>query len=366
MDGEFINGWIYEEGKIIKKSRKNNSRPNGRVMLPVDPQEYVTYVTTWYERYCNIHHDGSQTCSEWHYLYQTSVTYCPVNNEVGGGGVEYVTTTVDCAGVTNGTAYIGECGVCIGGITGLISCKDPCAERIALSNQLNNSTLSNHNSEILSNTIASGNEYGAEKNLQSLSQTNWNNYVNTPVRTNNHSNRFQPNFSWNSTQGYTIGVSHGHPSGGGPSPSDAIWAISNLNNPSLLASGDIQFYKDNVSTTMVTNQGIFVIAPLDWTSLQARFNEFHSSYYTHNVYLTTENTMNDDYRDLAWQYQLANPYASYQDITAFALMAIFEGAINLYFASPGSMYFTPLEIYLAMKVASIPCNGQSNPPIPID
>lgn len=64
------------------------------------------------------------------------------NNDDGGSLIEK--PNYDCARILNGSAYIGECGVCIGGTTGILSCLDlidnlegyPCAQNLL--NQLPN------------------------------------------------------------------------------------------------------------------------------------------------------------------------------------------------------------------------------------
>jgi len=67
----------------------------------------------------------------------------------GGGGGDSNPANYDCANVLNGSAYIGDCGICIGGTTGISSCADiindlkdyPCASNLL-------SQLPNLNNEI--------------------------------------------------------------------------------------------------------------------------------------------------------------------------------------------------------------------------
>lgn len=95
-EGNFINGWKYENGKITRKSSKSGgmTKTTKRVgtgsavslMAPPDPGPVncTTYETDWYERTCTEYTDGSVSCTPWEYLYTTYQTYC--ENPGGGGG----------------------------------------------------------------------------------------------------------------------------------------------------------------------------------------------------------------------------------------------------------------------------------------
>ena len=93
----------------------------------------VLSVITYVNDYPTYHYE--EVC-------ETDDQYPDVIDEVddtgGGGGGNSEPAIYDCAGVLNGAAYIGECGKCIGGTTGLNSCADiidslqnfPCAQSL--------------------------------------------------------------------------------------------------------------------------------------------------------------------------------------------------------------------------------------------
>lgn len=83
VNGEFINGWQYEDGRIIKQSKKTLSSSNtaSKAMPPIDDDDCETYETRWYEQDCEYYTDGSSECTDWFYIGSTYETYC-----TGGGG----------------------------------------------------------------------------------------------------------------------------------------------------------------------------------------------------------------------------------------------------------------------------------------
>ena len=257
----------------------------------------------------------------------------------------------DCAGVIGGNAYLSDCG-CIGGTTDILNCEDPCGEKRKISNEASSTVLNAQNLQILTNTQATGKEYGTERNLTTAFG---NTYFNTLIRTDGQSGSFTPNFSWNSTSGYTIGASHGHPRGAAPSPADASWLYSNLSNPELTSAGigSINHYKSNASVTAVTSTGNYVVTVNDWSALQVQNNAYNSSFYTDGNG-KNQNYMNDNYGAIGNLYLSQNTLASPQEASAYALMAIFGNAIHLYKASAGSTSYVPLKITNG-RVATRPC-----------
>jgi hypothetical protein len=244
--------------------------------------------------------------------------------------------TLDCAGVLGGSAYMADCG-CIGGTTGITVCPpDPCAQKADVKSRASNSIISGQNSQILSNSTT--NEYGTEQNLQTLTGST---YINTTVRNDNNTGTFHPIFKWNSTDGYTVGSSHGHPAGMAPSPADVIWMYQNMANSELIASGNMQFYKDNVSITAVTTNATYVVTVRDWTALQTVFQ--------------SSGTLNADYLDYASDYLNTHSTATNIEASEYALMTLFGGAINFYKAPSNSTNFEPLEINSSNAVSNKPC-----------
>jgi hypothetical protein len=84
ISGRFINGWIYENGRIIASSRSTgDGKQNERAALP---ENCETRETEWYERTCVFYDDYSVECSNWEYVGSTYQTYCSEGGSGGGGG----------------------------------------------------------------------------------------------------------------------------------------------------------------------------------------------------------------------------------------------------------------------------------------
>ncbi len=115
IDGNFINGWKYENGKITGQSKTSSSSPkNNNKEAPVCTTNTVSIYGhwCWYDEYGN-----ASDCGPWEFLYSYSETTCSDYGGSGGGG-GYVPPIKDCAGVPNGTAHFAiPCG-CVGGTTG--------------------------------------------------------------------------------------------------------------------------------------------------------------------------------------------------------------------------------------------------------
>lgn len=367
LQGKFLLGWKFENGKIAKKSTKSVDNDCATCLVVDDGTTTTTcdtYTTDWYERQCTEWSNSTYTCGEWQYIGSTSVTYCNTTSTGGGGYTgPKPADPVDCAGVQNGTAYIGTCGICIGGTTGFTSCKDPCVEKIVLALQADNATITNQNTQIFNQLPSTSNptppEYGTERNLKSATATGLNDYVNTLVRAGSTSS-FTPKFTWNSIDGYTIGAAHSHPGETAPSPGDAVWSFGNLNNPSLTNQSDIDLYMQNVSVTAITKNETFIVTPRVWSELKVLYEEFHASNYI-DANGDHKNYMNDRFRDLAQAY-MRQHNATPATGTAYALMTIFGDAISLYRAPVGSNSFSKLELTNG-QVAEDPCIDNSTPTV---
>lgn len=82
MEGEYINGWAYKQGKIISKTRPIKSSNVARMM----EERCTTTIIDWYERDCTYYYNGNVTCTEWIYTHSTSYTVCEEDDGNGGGG----------------------------------------------------------------------------------------------------------------------------------------------------------------------------------------------------------------------------------------------------------------------------------------
>lgn len=81
LNGEFINGWLYNDGIIIKQSKRELLHTNtASKALPPD-QNCENIEIKWYEQDCFYYTDGTSNCTDWYYIGSSYVNYCP-----GGGG----------------------------------------------------------------------------------------------------------------------------------------------------------------------------------------------------------------------------------------------------------------------------------------
>jgi hypothetical protein len=87
-EGNFVNGWQYEKGKITGKSNKEMtlSNPAGKSLPPGEGGTCQTTEILWFERDCIEYYNGNYECGAWRYLYSTYQTYCIPTGSGGGGG----------------------------------------------------------------------------------------------------------------------------------------------------------------------------------------------------------------------------------------------------------------------------------------
>lgn len=212
--------------------------------------------------------------------------------------------------------------------------KDPCLEKAKVSSKAANPVKAASNNDLLNklndpNPAISANEYGAENKLTTQSGSYYNN---VPTRSYGVPGSFTPNFTWNSTDGYTIGTGHNHPAGMAPSPADVLWMHSMTANAQLNAAGPVgmQTFKDNASITAVTKNGNYVVTVRDWDALK----------YIYQDNSATEAT----YQAKAAEYGRANPSSTFVERSEYALLSLFGNSINLYKAPPGSTNYSPLQL----------------------
>ena len=108
LDGSFINGWKYENGKITmgsnrktkqsKISKRINMNDALSLTAPIDPGpvDCTTYTVVYEERYCIG--DSGDNCTPWMVVGEDDYTYCTGGGGGGGtsggggsGGIEYTT-----------------------------------------------------------------------------------------------------------------------------------------------------------------------------------------------------------------------------------------------------------------------------------
>ena len=96
LDGSFINGWKYEDGKITMSSSKKTkqSKISKRINMsdalsltdPIDPEpvDCSSYTVVYEERYCIG--DSGDNCTPWMYVGEDTYTYCTGGGGTSGGG----------------------------------------------------------------------------------------------------------------------------------------------------------------------------------------------------------------------------------------------------------------------------------------
>jgi hypothetical protein len=376
MDGSFVNGWQYKNGEItgVVTQTAVTGNPaatgtlgvtNPRVHVRVAESCSTTLTTTYWED-CSYYENDTYDQNPFNcYDYTTqglSTSCTPTSTSSGGGSSN---TTPPCNPPSSGAAVEGFRQISdvaappssgSGGIVdqtnqiGTSQCLpatvtpppvdtpktiDPCTQKNTISAIAANAIIAAQNLTILNNTTSTGIEYGTNQNLTSLTS---NTYINTPV-TPGTTDSWSPTFTWNNTNGYTVGFSHGHPGGTGPSPNDVFSLVYNLSEQSLINAGttSMQFYESNAEVNTETTTGNYIVTISSWTAMQ---NSLNTSFSTS----AQQTTFNNNYITYGLDYLTNNPSATDGDAAAYALMMLFPGAINIYYAQPGSTTYAPLTI----------------------
>lgn len=101
LGGRFINGWMYENGKITRRSSDRPARDTTTTATPLDSlavmdpidedQQCYFYVVRHYERYCSYNTGTGDivSCTPWQFTYSESFYYCVEFDlpDGGGGGI---------------------------------------------------------------------------------------------------------------------------------------------------------------------------------------------------------------------------------------------------------------------------------------
>jgi hypothetical protein len=252
------------------------------------------------------------------------------------------------------TTTTSNCSVVVVDSAATDTNSDPCVKKAKINAMAANKTIDSLNAILLADSNSTV-EHGTNENLKA-----WpgNTFLGTNIGTGSASS-FTPVFNWDSTFGFTIGWTHLHPGGTSESPDDIFVMIDNLSNTALQAAGStaIQYYKNNVTMTVVTKNGNFVVTVNDWGQLQTLFTTFKNSPLNTTSGL---NAFDDDYVAKAQAYATANPGAPESEAGAYALMTIFGSSINIFSAPKGSSVYTPLTLKTdaatnKKTVANLPC-----------
>ena len=348
-DGEFKRGYAFGQ--------------NGQVASVSLNSMVIKQISTAREKECYTIAKWGGVGVEGHLVWKIIGydTYCieihdPRNNldqsveqegdDFGGGtgdgpSPEDYTEILDCAGVPGGTAkFSEECKKCIGGTTGIEKCptKNPCDEVKSINQKTQNQQIKDATKAL--SKKPSDKEYGYEDKLVSLGGDK---YKEPNIRSNGkHS--FNINFTWNDTDGYTIGFNHKHTIGTAPSPGDVMSPFTFAYNPVLIRSGQQQFYKDNLTVTTLTDGNVYQITIADWDAIKDIYDK------------NSIDELNKEYQRLGEMYADANNGGtSAMQNSEYALMKLFGSAINLYKREEGAVNFVPYTINKYDNIAKNPC-----------
>ena len=171
-------------------------------------------------------------------------------------------------------------------------------------------------------------EYGTEEVLDSWPNGN---YINKPVRTDPTPSptEFHNDFTWNSTDGFTISLDHEHPDISAPSPADVFLIAYYLKDTELQNAGTsaVDFYKQNISIKVVVANATYIVTVNNWQTLTSMADAYYASQQGHDDAITA--------------YQ--NATTQHADYDA-GFLAYFGDAVNLYKADAGSTNFVPLKL----------------------
>ncbi len=379
LNGSFVNGWQYIDGVVtnaVYEKQVSSTGGNKGVQivngLKLNKQVCdAVQITTYWEDCAYYTNDLTYSNPFDCKYYQTTKIYTscaddgtgggngsestppicpPANTPPGGEPVEVSAkgipkkvrvyqppvTPIDPSGGINppGNPADQPCLIPQPVPTDTVKLKDPCVQKGQIKANAQNANLATENTAVY-NTLLSvdGKEYGAEQNLTSLpanlkSPLMGGNYMNIPVRgstTSSSSDRFEPNFTWDATHGYTIGATHSHPGGSAPSPIDVIFLVTTSNNGALRLAGQsaVDFYKANASVTAVTEDFNYVLTVNDWNGLSAQVNSM------------SVDQIISQFNSLARESGGS---------TEYALISMFGDKISLFRAGHGSNEYIPLSI----------------------
>ncbi|WP_443945594.1 hypothetical protein ACJVDH_00350 [Pedobacter sp. AW1-32] len=320
LNGKYNVGWHYKQGKIdIKYTRYEIPTPGSKVAVMIPCGSSPRYATFCFSDV----NGGADICTNSIVGYDIKMcdiqSFEPDYGENTSGGYEEtiqdpdpVLDTDPCVGKTNvkKTAMNTRVSIALD----------------SLKKMINGSSLDPNASEsgtaFKKTGLGSADGYRAS-NITTDAGTSW----------------FAPSFTWNITDGFTIGEAHTHMDGTAPSPSDIMHMAADLAKVQSSGVG-IDYYKANVSTTVVTPWGNFVVTVKNWDGFLAEYNSY-------------QNTPKSQY------------FAAYEALggggnlpTGLRFLLKFGAFLNLYKSDPGSNDYEPLEmINNNSAVGKKPCNN---------
>ncbi|MBD1383765.1 hypothetical protein IDJ75_00625 [Mucilaginibacter rigui] len=368
--GEFVDGYTYKNG-VIKGQLVDNytaTTTGGQAVQSITPNAYqaIQVCTAWYQKVGEVWvYLDTQCHTEVIEVPDPSTPLPPItppSSGGGGGGGDSPGSPDPCP--PQGTVQSvkdGKVGNALkvmllnpgdGGFPppggGGAPCtikpvEDPCDKLKKSKAKFADSFNTQRNAAIL--TQPGPHEFGSDLNLTSLTS---NTYVNTPITTDSRNDLWTPHFTWNSTDGYTVGSAHKHPGGNAPSPDDVFLIFQNLLNPALTSTGasNINFYKQNAYATVITSTATYVITvnSTGWGQLGSLYANFDND----------PDGFDNNYLSIARDYKIANNVDD-ATATAYALNKIFGDAINMYKAPAGTTSYAIAGIDQDGKLVVVPC-----------
>lgn len=311
----------YEKG-IAKYKSEIKTFPSKKAYTQSPKQEACYSVQATY------YQNGVYGVVSYYYCDQT--VGGPVSGEVGqgsgdGGGPSidrYDKADPDWDGGSSDPVYNGV--------------KDPCEEKKVVTSNALNPVVKAQNDKIKAYQSSSPYEWGTEHVLNDYQRPE-SGYKDKPIRTDNQIDALGSKFTWNASEGYTIGFVHDHPANTAPSPNDIFDMVEYaMYNQDLERSlGGKAFFIGNASVTVIAGDLTYVVTVNNWDALQALYNTFHSN----------EAAFNQSFEKKADAYNSGMK----------ALIRTFGDAINLYVTeTPGSPNFVPVSLTFDNKLSS-PC-----------
>lgn len=225
-----------------------------------------------------------------------------------------------------------------GSITQTDTTANPCAQLSQLNATSTNAVITNQNQQLSVYSATDNVEHGFDQNLQSWSAGNGV-YLTTPQINASAStpDQMNPPFYWDSVNGYTIGFTHDHPNGTGPSPEDIFSMLLHSQSTTLTSAGQqaVAFYKANASITVVTSDNNYVVTINNWSTVQNIYNQ----------YLTNPTAFDDKVESNS-----GSP-GNYES----AILGAFQGAINLYSNNGTPKSYYPIALTSSNTVSEVPC-----------
>jgi hypothetical protein len=335
-NGEFLFALLMKDGKAIKKlSLAQKMKLNKTAFRGEDCEDIDIY--EWFQ-VCSYYGDDPNpySCDEPYSEYVTTLRFCVPNGDDD-----------PCLDPANFNS--AECG----GDVGCRGCDDELASTEAICDGLARMKAQARIQRIKSITesMESYNsnftdEYGSEVNLSSPNNDTL--FMSPNFVTDNLPDQVSLGFSWNSSEGYTVGWLHDHPAGTPPDLADLFAMAQSYYDPELVNAGSSaqQFYKDHVTTTVLTTDYTYKVTVKDWDLFLKYNNDFYKDH---------EDDITSAYQVLASSYQQANG-STERDALMHTLLQYYSTFFNIYRAETGTTNFKAMKLDSNGNITEVNCN----------